>query len=365
MKQQTSSKSYHPAQDLEREDVQCLGECVRDLVAHLGYGTRAGTMEAVLLREAIDAAVYILTLRQGSRASLKEFREQRGYDPPEYLISMEELAQDIVHRSFADENARPSTQELRTRVRFALTLDDTCAEAYLLEGDIEEHQGRYQKARASYQRAIQLSTEKLGPNAFDEATRKERHIHYWHSTGTRPYMRARAALAYLLWRKLGKRQEALDHFRVLLELNPGDNQGNRYAVICCLLEEGNDEALGKALQRYFVYVDESGEEMDLRETCWWYTNACWKFRCASSSGPRSSRQAALKALRTGFTYNKHVPYFLLHPKALADFGEPDSYSHGDESEAAWYVSFVLKAWQQTPDALNWLEETTQRAGLLV
>lgn len=346
----------HPVQDLELEDIQCLGECVRDLVARLGYGSHTEPLEAMLFREAIDAAVYILTGRQGMRASFKEFREQRGYGPPEYLpITMEELAQQIIIHS--DEEQR-SVQEMRSRVQFALTLDTTCVEAYFLEGYIEERQAHYQKALASYERAMQLSMEKLGPDAIAQAARKE--IHFWHSAGTRPYMQARAALAYLLWQKFGKVQEATLHFRAMLELNPGDNQGNRYAIICCLLEEGNDEELSEALQRYFVYDDESGEEMDLRETCWHYTNACWKFRRASREPGRGSLSAASKALRTAFTYNKHVPYFLLRPESLADYGEPDYYGHGDEREAAWYASFALKSWQQTPGALDWLQAAARR-----
>ena len=243
------------------------------------------------------------------RASLKEFREQRGYGPSEYSpITMGELAQQIIIHSNEEQR---SVQEMRSRVQFALALDITCVEAYLLEGYIEERQAHSQKALAAYQRALQLATEKLGSDAFEEATRKKQQIHFWHSTGTRPYMQARAALAYLLWQKFGKVQEAIDHFRAMLELNPGDNQGNRYAIICCLLEKGDDEALGEALQRYFVYVDESEEQMDLRETCWHYTNACWKFRRASHEPGRSSNAVASKALRLAFSYNKHVPYFLL------------------------------------------------------
>lgn len=353
-------KKLHPVQDLEPEDIQCLGECVRDLVACLGYGSHTEPLEAMLFREAIDAAVYILTGRQGMRASFKEFREQRGYDPPEYRsITMEELAQQIIIHSNEE---RRSVQEMRTRVQFALTLDTTCVEAYLLEGYIEERQAHYQKALASYERAMQLSMEKLGPDALARAARKE--IHFWHSTGTRPYMQARAALAYLLWQKFGKVQEAIDHFRTMLELNPGDNQGNRYAIICCLLEAGDDEALGEALQRYFVYVDESGEQMDLRETCWHYTNACWKFRRASDEPGRSSNAAASKSLHTAFSYNKHIPHFLLHPDDLADFGEPDYYGHGDEREAAWYAGFALKSWQQTPGALDWLRAAARRHQLI-
>jgi len=346
----------HPVENLSPEDVQCLGECMRDLVARLGYGSHAEPLEACLFREAIDIAVYMLTLQQGSRASLQEFREQRGYDPPEYLpITMEDLAQLIIVQTG---EAKRSLQELSARAQFALKLDDTCADAYLLEGDIAERQKHYREARTSYERAMQLAVEKLGPDAFERAARKE--IHFWHSTGTRPYMQARTALAYLLWQKFGKVQEATLHFRAMLELNPGDNQGNRYAIICCLLEEGNDEELSEALQRYFVYDDESGEKMDLRETCWHYTNACWKFRRASHEPERGSLSAASKALRTAFTYNKHVPYFLLRPDALADYGEPDYYGHGDEREAAWYASFALKSWQQTSGALDWLQAAARR-----
>ena len=50
---------------------------------------------------------------------------------------------------------------------------------------------------------------------------------FWLIFETRPYMRARAALAATLWR-LGRREEAVEHQRDLLRLNPRDNQGLRY-----------------------------------------------------------------------------------------------------------------------------------------
>lgn len=44
-------------------------------------------------------------------------------------------------------------------------------------------------------------------------------------------------------RDVGRHEEALAHYRVLLELNPGDNQGVRYLLLAALLERGvNDEA---------------------------------------------------------------------------------------------------------------------------
>jgi len=49
---------------------------------------------------------------------------------------------------------------------------------------------------------------------------------FWLIFETRPYMRARAALATVLWR-LGRREEAVAHQCELLRLNPRDNQGLR------------------------------------------------------------------------------------------------------------------------------------------
>lgn len=360
MKQKTPPIKHHPVQDLESEDIHHLGECVGDLVARLGYGAKSSPLEAVLFREAIDQAVYLLTLRQAGRASLTSFYKQRGYGPPEYSpISIEPLAQHTIFQT--DENPGASIQELQARVQFALTLDHTCTEAYLLEGGIEERQGHYHEALISYTQAMELAAEKLGPEAFTKAGRKE--VHFWYSTGTRPYMQARTAIAYVLWQKLGNLPAALDHFRALLDLNPGDNQGNRFAIICCLLEHGDDETLGEALQRYFTSTDDYGEETDLRETCWWYTNACWKFRRVSQSSERSTRQAASKALRAAFSCNTHVPYFLLNQEALVDFGEPDAFSRGSLEEAVWYALLSLKGWQQTPGALDWFGAAARRAGL--
>ena len=65
---------------------------------------------------------------------------------------------------------------------------------------------------------------------------------FWGHLETRPYMRARLGLAQAL-RDLGRVDEAVAHYRALLELNPGDNQGVRYVLLATLLQRGmNDEA---------------------------------------------------------------------------------------------------------------------------
>ena len=262
MDQKISSKNL--GQNLETEDLQCLGECVRDLMMRLGYGTHADSLEALLFREVIDSAVYQLTLRQASRARFWEPRERKEFGPLEYLpIGMDDLAHLLIVRAYDSDRRSLSIPHLRARVRFALALDPACGGAYFLQGDLEEREKHYERAQVSYERAMQLAADKLGPEAFDEEKRRERQIHFWYSTNAQPYMQARAALAYLLWRKLGKLSEAIEHFQAMLQLNPGDNQSNCHALFCVLLEAGDDDALEAALKQHRFYTDEFGERTEI------------------------------------------------------------------------------------------------------
>jgi tetratricopeptide (TPR) repeat protein len=56
----------------------------------------------------------------------------------------------------------------------------------------------------------------------------------------RPYLRTRFALAEVL-EALGRRDEALDHYRDRLRLNPDDNQGVRDLALPLLLVAGRDD----------------------------------------------------------------------------------------------------------------------------
>ena len=116
-------------------------------------------------------------------------------------------------------------------------------------------------------------------------------------------MQARAALAHLLWRKLNKLEEAISHFQELLRLNPGDNQGNRHAFLCCLLESGDDSALEAALEQCRTYSEAALEPVDITYTCWWYAYACWQFRRHSFF---HWREQHAKGSHEGLTQSIHV-----------------------------------------------------------
>ena len=77
--------------------------------------------------------------------------------------------------------------------------------------------------------ALEAGELALGPQGFEEYDG-----HFWGFLETRPYMRARHGLALTLL-KLGEEAVAMEHFRVMLKLNPNDNQGIRYLLLGSLL----------------------------------------------------------------------------------------------------------------------------------
>jgi hypothetical protein len=113
---------------------------------------------------------------------------------------------------------------------------------------------------------------------------------FWGILETRPYMRARAGVAECLW-EMGEAARAVEHYRELMRLNPGDNQGNRYPLARLLLQEGQDEELGALLGEY-------GEEASAE---WLYTRALWMFRRegASERGALASGGVRREPLRAG------------------------------------------------------------------
>src|SRR5439155_26746212 len=72
---------------------------------------------------------------------------------------------------------------------------------------------------------------------------------FWEHLETRPYMRARLALAQTL-QELGRQEEAFDHYRELLRLNPNDNQSVRYLLLPALLEHGRGDEADRLLSEY-------------------------------------------------------------------------------------------------------------------
>jgi len=236
-----------------------------------------------------------------------------------------EDAQDLMYRAW-------ETADQRQRVALAkeaLNRSPLCADAYVLLA--EETAKTPAEAIDLYRKGLEAGEKAIGPAAFQEDVG-----HFWGLLETRPYMRARGGLAQALW-DIGRHDEAIEHYRELLRLNPNDNQGNRYLLAGCLLALDRDADLTALLNAY-------GQESTAE---WSYTWALVAYRRDGDS------VEARSLLEKAGIMNSHVPPYLLGRKKLPR--KPASYiTMGGEDEAQEYARRYAAAWANTEGALEWL-----------
>ena len=234
-------------------------------------------------------------------------------------------AQDLMYQAFDARGARRAALARR-----ALAISPDCADAYLLLA--EETVSSAEEARELLEQAVAAGERALGPDPFDEDVG-----HFWGILETRPYMRARAALAETLW-ALDRREEAVEHHRALLRLNPNDNQGLRDRQAEWLLWLERYEELDAL---FAAYDEDAGAALA-------YSKALAAFR---RQGASLEAEHLLDVAREA---NPHVVGFLtgrnVLPKQL-----PDYVVFGDESEAVEYTVGAAALWTSVPGALAWLE----------
>jgi tetratricopeptide (TPR) repeat protein len=210
----------------------------------------------------------------------------------------------------------------------ALETYPDCADAYVMLA--EETADHLFEAIELYRKGVEAGTRTIGKKHFDDIKG-----HFWGYIETRPYMRAKAGLAGCLWEG-GHFEEALKHYREMLELNPSDNQGIRYIIAGCLLYLGLEEELEKLLGKY----DEVSCE-------WLYTKALFAFM------KRGDAIDSLGLLRNAIKANMFVPIYLLNRKEMPEI-LPDMYSFGSEDEAVVYVERNGSIWRKIKGSLSWL-----------
>ncbi len=141
--------------------------------------------------------------------------------------------------------------------------------------------------------------------------------------------------------ELGRRDEAISHYRELLRLNPNDNQGVRYSLITALFTSGLDGEAGVLLEQF-------GDEPT---AMWLYARTLWTFRREGDSPvPRASLRRALGA-------NRRVPKYLTGKEELPHT-DPSSYALRSEEEAVICARALANAWHATPGAAEWLRTET-------
>jgi tetratricopeptide (TPR) repeat protein len=251
-------------------------------------------------------------------------------------------AQDVMYQAWEATNRR----QRMALAHKALSISPLCADAYNLLG---EEAGNAEEARALYARGVEAGELALGRKGF-----REHEGHFWGFLETRPYMRARAGLAMTLLR-LGEEDAAIEHFRAMLKLNPGDNQGIRYLLLACLLRRDDIQAVKALLSSY----------ADEWSAYWLYTRALIAYRDGEAA-----EAATLKLVQEAWSANEHVPGILagITPPVISTSGY---IKVGGADEATEYVRECGPAWKVTPGAIAWLSSAVatlpknQRRGKVV
>ena len=234
-----------------------------------------------------------------------------------------EKAQELVYRAF-EARGRRRIQLARK----ALELSADCADAYVI---LAEASHGPDAARALFEQAVAAGERALGSDVFTKEVGN-----FWEIMETRPYMRARFGLAGTL-ETLNRRDEAIEHYRALLRLNPGDGQNVRYSLLTALLLAGRaDEALR--------HIEALGDE----------PTAIWRYgRVLAVFMREGDSSAARECLHTAMRGNRHVPRFLTD-EADVPHSTPVAYSIGSVEEAMICDAELGEAWRARPEAIRWL-----------
>jgi len=214
--------------------------------------------------------------------------------------------------------------------RRALAVDPDCADAqYILT---EESDAPEAEKLAGFRKAMECAERALGPDLFDEGVGR-----FWTLPETRPYMRARKAVADLL-HAMGRPGSAAGHYEYLLRLNPEDNQGCRECLAACWLELGEWGALDDLLRRY---------EEDA--ACWWdYGRAAVEYVRSRGAASR-----AVEYLAEARETNPQVPAFLRGERRLPR-GLAELIRLGEATAAAVFTALFGRALAQHPELLTWM-----------
>ena len=235
-----------------------------------------------------------------------------------------DAAQDLIYDAWEAGDSRKRI----ALAKKALRLSPLCADAYVL---LAQETTNPDEAIDCYRRGVAV-----GEKALGEASFRDDIGHFWGILETRPYMRARQGLAQTLWDN-GLRDEAVQHYRDMLRLNPNDNQGVRYLLMDCFLILGRNDEATRLIRRY----------KDDGSAAWSWSRALLAFR--RSGECQESRSALSQAMGD----NKHIVALLLGEKKMPR-QLPAYIGMGDRNEAIAYVHGGAEAWAATPNALAWV-----------
>lgn len=239
--------------------------------------------------------------------------------------SAERKAQDLVY----DAMDAPTAEKRMRLVGQALKLDPGNVDAQLMMAEAAECDPA--ERVDIFRKAVAAGAQLLGKKAFQELV-----PHFWGFIETRPYMRARLALAMALC-DAGRSDEAVKEFQEMLALNENDNQGVRYELLPLLLTLGRLKEAGALMKLY-------------KETRF---NVVFAWGRVLERLLLGREEAAAKELAGARKQNPHVEIYLKgHRKPPKHV--PGSYSPGSKEEALCYAEVLATAWLAHPEAWQWL-----------
>ncbi len=277
--------------------------------------------------------------------TLKKLIEQQGIQTQEELEALMSslLGKPLPELSKEDMTAEEQARELvweaqelpinkgRRRAKKALKLYPDCIEAYEYLGESYQY---YDKRQEYFEKGIEI-----GRRIFGGDFLKEHKGHFWHIAETRSFMRCLGGLAECYYDP-GQTPKAIAIWKEMLELNPGDNQGVRYALLSALLEV-------KDLETYHTYHKKYKE----KTTMSLYPQALYTYlRKGDVAESRAKLRAAVKA-------NPHVP-----PLLFATYPPQEylySYVMGSEEEAIIYLHYAWRSWLLAQGAVEWVKRNWQ------
>ena len=182
-----------------------------------------------------------------------------------------------------------------------------------------------------YQKAMDSGKRQLGESFF-----RENKGNFWLMLETRPYMNAKLGFAHCL-EALDWKDEAINEYNEILELNPIDNQGVRYMLASLLLSSG----------KYKLFAELYKKFKNEKSTFWLFNYALYLFATEGAS------EKANRALVLANKENPNVIDFMSQRKQMIK-NPGGHYSPGDENEATYYLMDNFRSWMNIDNTLDWL-----------
>ncbi len=158
-----------------------------------------------------------------------KFPTTKRVDLYKTAVSSEQLHLDLVaaQEFMFDARENDDSEVVLKLIRKAIKKSPLCADAYSFYCEISQEPPESKIGKL--ETALYAASIALGEDFQEFAGR------FWGFVETRPYMRAKAALAEALWES-GNFYPAMAHSREMLKLNPNDNRGIRHLLANYYLE---------------------------------------------------------------------------------------------------------------------------------